>query len=278
MLKKRVITATILILFLVLVYLFSTPLIFTYIALGIVVLAAIEWTALAGFKTIWGRALAFLSLPFVGLCLFAFLHFLGLDKISKFDTLKFAIAYSVLGFWVLASLAVSIYPKGQWLYQSKIINLIVGLFVLLPTWAAASALFLENPRWLLYPVVLVCLADTAAYFVGKKWGKHALAPAISPGKTWEGVAGALLSTVLVAAVSYYFIFEIKVHFLIWLLFNLITVLFSIVGDLFESIYKRQQNLKDSGNLLPGHGGVLDRIDAMTAALPIFTAGLLMFGF
>jgi len=275
MLRTRVLTAIVLIVFLLIIILFSSPFIFACISAGVMACAAAEWCKLAGFKTAWGRVLAFISMPIILFSFFAILHALGISHISNLEAIKTDIAYFVLGFWILASVGLAIYPKGRIFYQSKHFNLLIGLFILVPTWASVFALFSVSTTWLLYPIVLVCLADTAAYFAGRKWGKHKLAPLISPSKTWEGVMGAMLCTLIVAVISY-FMFEIRTAFLPWALLNVITVLFSIVGDLFESLFKRQQHLKDSGVLLPGHGGILDRIDSMTAALPIFTIGLMLF--
>jgi phosphatidate cytidylyltransferase len=119
-------------------------------------------------------------------------------------------------------------------------------------------------------MALVWVADTAAYFSGKKFGKHKLAPAISPGKTWEGVIGAMLgATIYAVAAAWYgglvldFINYLPLFPVCWL-----WVMLSVEGDLFESAIKRQAGAKDSGTLLPGHGGILDRIDALTSTLPL----------
>ncbi len=126
-----------------------------------------------------------------------------------------------------------------------------------------------SPDLLLIIVAVVVIADSAAYFSGRRFGKHKLAPAISPGKTWEGAVGAWLSITVYAILLYFFASEIirlqclpQLLALFWALFGL-----SVLGDLFESTLKRQAGIKDSGNLLPGHGGILDRIDSLTAVLP-----------
>jgi phosphatidate cytidylyltransferase len=123
-----------------------------------------------------------------------------------------------------------------------------------------------KPLEVLLILVLVWIADSAAYFVGRAWGKRRLAPAISPGKSWEGAAGGLIGAALYAIIIAFFTERGA-----WLAFVATAVLLgmvSIVGDLFESAVKRQAGVKDSGNLLPGHGGVLDRIDSATATLPL----------
>jgi len=150
----------------------------------------------------------------------------------------------------------------------------VGLVVILPTWAALVALHERSPVLLLAVMALVWVADIAAYFAGRTFGKHKLAPAISPGKTWEGVAGAVLGVMIYGLVVSPFlpvVGELSRYTLLACLL-LLTAL-SIAGDLFESLAKRQADIKDSSQLLPGHGGILDRIDSQTSTLPIIALGL-----
>ena len=153
---------------------------------------------------------------------------------------------------------------------------LVGAFLLAPPWLALIHLHITpqyGPWHVLFLFGLVGVADSAAYFTGRAWGKHKLAPHISPGKTWEGVYGAFIATVIYGAVCGT-LFELRGMLLVaFVTLCLMTVMFSIVGDLFESLIKRQAGAKDSGTLLPGHGGVLDRIDSLTAAAPIFTLGM-----
>jgi phosphatidate cytidylyltransferase len=173
--------------------------------------------------------------------------------------------YPALAFWLLAPILLSkaVPVRPPWLH------LLLGAIVLIPTHLAIVGLRGEDPNLLLVVVGIVVIADSAAYFFGRRFGKHKLAPAISPGKTWEGAIGAWLAVT---------VYGLGVHFLaadtcglqclpqvlaaFWALFGL-----SVLGDLFESALKRQAGIKDSGNLLPGHGGVLDRIDSLTAVLP-----------
>lgn len=158
-----------------------------------------------------------------------------------------------------------------------------GIFVLTTSWALLCSLRVNfGAIAVLYLLVLVWLADSAAYFAGRRWGKNKLAPLISPGKTIEGLDGALLAGALLAAGFAYFygpFFEEAKEVDVmaaadFLILTLVTVLFSVCGDLFESLMKRWQGVKDSGGLLPGHGGVLDRIDSLLAATPILYAGLM----
>jgi phosphatidate cytidylyltransferase len=135
----------------------------------------------------------------------------------------------------------------------------------------------KGPEQLLYVLISVWLADTGGYFAGKKWGKTPLAKAVSPNKTWQGVWGALALTSLWAIIAFSLGIAGNLSLFTWLLLTLFTVMLSIIGDLFESLFKRSYNVKDSGNLLPGHGGVLDRIDSLIAAVPVFVAGLILTG-
>ena len=141
---------------------------------------------------------------------------------------------------------------------------ILGLFLIFATWIALVGLHAINPLLLLGTIATVSIADSAAYFAGKRFGRHKLAPEISPGKTWEGVFGALFAvTVYGIVLCYYRQFSPWLIVCLWLL-----VVLSIIGDLVESLLKRKADLKDSGQLLPGHGGILDRIDGLMPTLPI----------
>jgi phosphatidate cytidylyltransferase len=130
----------------------------------------------------------------------------------------------------------------------------------------------QGPAWLFYALSLVWVADSGAYFAGKKFGKNKLAPNISPGKTREGLLGAVLSTSLYTlAASYYFELDRDRAVLLVLLSVIVTII-SVSGDLYISFLKREAGLKDSGNILPGHGGMLDRVDSVLAAMPVFLLG------
>jgi len=143
---------------------------------------------------------------------------------------------------------------------------VVGLIVLLPTWLALARLQNE-PLLLLALLAVVWVADTAAYFTGRALGTHKLAPVISPGKTWEGVGGAFAAVTVYALVLHFSFFPTYDLSILIPSFLAMTC-FGIVGDLFESLLKRNAHVKDSGNIFPGHGGMLDRIDAVIAALPV----------
>ena len=153
---------------------------------------------------------------------------------------------------------------------------IVGWFVLVPLWVSTMYLFVTDahrPWLLLYAFSLVWAADTFAYFAGHQFGRHKLAPSVSPGKTIEGVAGGLIGAIALATATGIAGWKVEgVALLAWLALAGISVLVSVLGDLLESKFKRLAGVKDSGALLPGHGGVCDRVDAMSAGLPVFALG------
>lgn len=165
-------------------------------------------------------------------------------------------------FW-LCMVPVALYMNA--FFKHKALNLFIGWGLMLSLWLALVTAKEVNPFVLLVIISTIWLADSAAYFAGKQFGRHKLAPAISPGKTWEGVAGALLAVALYAVV-------LKMSGTIatwWVLPGLwVVTIAGIYGDLFESFFKRRANLKDSGQFLPGHGGLLDRVDGVIPALPI----------
>lgn len=163
-------------------------------------------------------------------------------------------------------------------FYINIIIMILGKLILISTWLAL--LFLKSvsetfPYLLIYLLFLVWAADSGAYFIGKKFGKTALASRISPGKTWEGISGGVFFGLTVTAI---YIIMVKVdNKLVFTSLSVIVIFFSIIGDLTESIIKRIANVKDSGHILPGHGGVIDRIDGLTYAALIFVFSLLFMG-
>ena len=180
---------------------------------------------------------------------------------------RFLLVPSVL-FWALA---VPLWLRYRWQLKSLPIGLVVGLVVILPTWLALVQLRSLGPWPLLAIMAVVWMADIAAYFSGRAFGKRKLAPNISPGKTWEGAIGAGIGVIaygLILRASFPDYLDIAPPVLALGLVLLTAI--SIIGDLFESLLKRQAGIKDSSQLLPGHGGVLDRIDSLTSTLPLVT--------
>ncbi|HWD33169.1 phosphatidate cytidylyltransferase [Pseudomonas caricapapayae] len=186
------------------------------------------------------------------------------------DLAPWVLGASVL-WWGVATWLVLTYPRTSELWSSVACRLLIGLLILLPAWQGLVLLkHWPLGNWLIMAVmVLVWGADIGAYFSGRAFGKRKLAPQVSPGKSWEGVYGGLaLSLVITLVVGLNRGWSVA-ELLLGLLGAAIVVLVSVVGDLTESMFKRRSGIKDSSNLLPGHGGVLDRIDSLTAAIPLF---------
>jgi phosphatidate cytidylyltransferase len=165
-----------------------------------------------------------------------------------------------------------------WQLKSIAMRVLLGMVVLVPLWAALVDLRTHGAMLVLLLMGVVWIADSAAYFTGRKFGKHKLAPTISPGKTWEGAFGALIAVLvyllIVLLVMHSTTFDARSWLLPVMLLGGLMLYLSIIGDLFESWIKRVAGAKDSGSVLPGHGGVLDRIDALTSTLPIAALVLL----
>jgi phosphatidate cytidylyltransferase len=231
----------------------------------VLLLAAEEWARLVGLRGNVAH-LVFLFTCIAGMLglSWAFMH-----QISVLPVLALALPWWLTITWRIRSLQ-SITP----LQGTDRIALAGGVLTLMTTWGGLVWLHLQpnGPQLLLFLLVLIWVADSGAYFVGRRWGRTKLAPAVSPGKTVAGVYGALggaLASGAVLAGSY----NVGIlHRLGFVLLCMLTVLISIVGDLYESLLKRACGVKDSGVLLPGHGGVLDRIDSLIAAAPIFALG------
>jgi phosphatidate cytidylyltransferase len=155
-----------------------------------------------------------------------------------------------------------------------------GVFVLVPPWLALVHLLAADQygaRYVVFLMLLVAVADSAAYFTGRALGRRKLAPRISPGKTWEGAIGAFVAATIFGAGGGLFFGWHGAMLAGFVVLCAVTMALSIVGDLFESLMKRHAGVKDSGTLLPGHGGVLDRVDSITSAAPVFVLGLLLLG-
>jgi phosphatidate cytidylyltransferase len=165
--------------------------------------------------------------------------------------------------------------RGWRLSSNDIAGYLTGWILIVPTWAALVALQDGHPWWLFGVMGVVWIADISAYFAGRAWGRHKLAPSISPGKTWEGVAGAVFGVCVYSLIAAWVAGISPLDKLVWVPLLLALTAVSVVGDLFESMIKRQAGVKDSSQLLPGHGGFLDRLDSQTSMLPL--AALLILG-
>lgn len=273
-LQKRILTSLILIPIVVLAVLFSPPIIFACFTGIFILLAAYEWTGLSGLSTfknkLWG--LAFMAL--MTSAIWAVLPVL-------FTSTGFNLLSLLITFWLIATVFILIYPAGTNLLAKSWLGLIMGIIVLIFPWFLILVVQQSMPYLLLYLFVLVWSVDIGAYFAGKRFGTHKLAPTISPGKTWQGVVGgiglALIITIAGYLLGYYLSTQGYFNLITipslgrWVMASIAAIIFSIIGDLFESLLKRIHNLKDSGSIIPGHGGILDRIDSLLAAVPFFLA-------
>lgn len=266
MLKQRIITALILApLALWGIWALSSPIFAA--AIGVIfLLGAWEWTRLSGLHKRPGRALYVMIL----LALMGGIYSL----LQQQENWASVILLLALMWWTMALMTVLGYPQSSGMWRSAALRGVAGGLILLPSWAAMLLLHREfGPGYVILLMMLIWGADTGAYFAGRAFGRHKLAPKVSPGKTWEGVLGGMLLALAVAAVATIWL-EPAGGLLSFLILVVVTVAVSVLGDLVESLFKRIVDLKDSGGLLPGHGGVMDRIDSLTAAAPLFTLGLL----
>ncbi|HEY0289508.1 MAG TPA: phosphatidate cytidylyltransferase [Pseudomonas sp.] len=259
MLKQRIITALILLPIALCGFFLLEDGSFALFIGVVVTLGAWEWARLAGFEA---QSARILYSVFVAVLLF-FLYLLpGLAP---------WVLVAALLWWLVATWLVLTYPDSSEHWSSVLCKLVIGLLILLPAWQGLILIKQwQLGNWLILSVmVLVWGADIGAYFSGKAFGKRKLAPKVSPGKSWEGLYGGLVVSLLITAVVGIFRSWSASQFFFALIGAAIVVLISVVGDLTESMFKRKSGIKDSSNLLPGHGGVLDRIDSLTAAIPIF---------
>ena len=269
MLQTRLTTALLLTI-IMLAALFLPWGLFPVLILVLLSLSAWEWSLLANIKGQTNR----LAYVLIIVALFLLALFFE-DEITGF---ALRISTCVFWFWILLIPLLIRFPASKPFFQNSFATMLMGAIILLST--ASGLLWLKsqsNGAWLvLCLVVIVALADSGAYFAGKKWGLHKLAPEISPGKSLEGVYGGLLANFVFAVVL---LFGLNMNpedsFLI-VFIVLLTSIFSVEGDLLESAIKRSHGVKDSGNILPGHGGILDRIDGVCAATPCFIFCVLFF--
>ncbi|MDX1588960.1 MAG: phosphatidate cytidylyltransferase [Oleiphilaceae bacterium] len=266
MLKQRIITALILAPIVVAGLFFLPPAgfaLFTAVALAI---AGWEWANMAGIVTQKGRwAYGAVLLLLMG----------GLYQLPT--TAILPVLWLSVIWWLLALLLIAIYPRGKAYWQSVGLRLLMGLPVLLGAWLGlnhlrtgelALGLWQNNLLLILYTFVVVWGADIGAYFAGRAIGGRKLAPRVSPGKSWAGVYGGLAVVLLLALVVAWQAELSRVQSLLLVLVSLVTAALSVVGDLLESMLKRNRGIKDSSQLLPGHGGVMDRLDSLVAAIPV----------
>lgn len=258
--KQRVITASILAPIVVLGILWASPALFLWASSLMLLYGAWEWATLIGFKTSTQKFSYAISVAAVFIILYLFFS-------------PYLILWLALCWWIFAAVLIKRYPSStHWWTRGWHWRGVMGWLVLAPCWVGMNIIRQHDlgPGWLFLAFFLVWCADSGAYIAGRLFGKHKLAPNVSPGKTWEGLVGAFIAAMIFAVIiGLIFHFHAMIDYYKLLLIAILVVIASVIGDLFESMCKRVVGVKDSGKLFPGHGGMLDRIDSLTAAIPIF---------
>jgi phosphatidate cytidylyltransferase len=277
MLRQRVITALVMA-GAFLTAILTLPLVALAAVFGVVVcLGAWEWSRMAGWQSPVARGLYVLALA---VCLGALFVYTDLGGTPTREKVQPLLGLACL-WWSFALLWVKGYPASAVLWRSEFMRSLMGVLILALGWMAAVYVlsFPQGPVLMVVMVVVVAAADVGAYFSGKAFGRHKLAVHVSPNKTWEGFWGGLLTCIGLATLLWSQLPARMEHILIGsvVAVAVATALASVVGDLTVSMVKRESGVKDSGSLLPGHGGVLDRLDSLCGAAPIFALGLLLAG-
>ncbi len=275
MLKTRIVTAALLFAAFFCALVFLPPLGWICVTALVAAIAFWEWGALMKLPEKTRLVLGVVMIAICAGIAMTFPFALGVDgQFSGVWHVGRWFYFPAGAFWLFV---VPLWLRRRWSLQNFIAGCVTGVVVILPTWLALVQLRQLGVVSLLSIMAVVWLADIAAYFSGRTFGRHKLASTISPGKTWEGAVGGTLAVVL-----YGFLFSPKLpqalaeNRLILMFFLVILTAISIAGDLFESMLKRQAGMKDSSSVLPGHGGVLDRIDSLTSTLPL--VALVWFGY
>jgi phosphatidate cytidylyltransferase len=256
MLRQRLFTAVAALSAVLIVLFWLPPMMAEFVIAALILAGAWEWSGFLKLETTPSR------LVYVGLMA-------GLLAAAAVFADESAVALVLkvgLGWWLIAMIWVFLFPTPI----PALAGWACGALVLVPAYLAIIFLYSLQPALLLFVLVIVWAADIGAYFTGKRFGRVKLAPKISPGKTWEGVLGGLLAVVALTLVRARWL---EIDIAVLLPFCLAVATISIVGDLTVSMFKRNAGVKDSGRLFPGHGGVLDRIDSVTAAAPLFALGI-----
>jgi len=266
MLKQRVITAAILVVIMAVALAWS-PAAFAVVATAVLGLALMEWLQLTGAS----RSASVLLSAMVSVVLL----YIGVIERGVIPRVAFPLSALATVIWLLIA-AMLFHPKAMTFRLPRVAGMALALLLVVAGWFALMQLLLQGAAMLLSVLLIVWIADTAAYFAGRAYGRRKLAPHISPGKTWAGVVGAIFAVMVVALLVRQLVSTAPLYtnhlfagigILPALLVMAWLVALSVVGDLFESLQKRQAGVKDSGQMLPGHGGMLDRVDALVPLLP-----------
>lgn len=277
MLKYRLITAIILIPLVIAALFLLSPAAFGYVVIAVCALGAWEWAQFAGWHSQAKRI--GLAAVFAIALLAVQLSFNDITTLASEPLILYGL-WAGFAWWVIAILLVVTFPESAkgW-GKSVVIQILFGVLTIIPFYCGMMVLrtigyhtdTFFGAWWLLYVMLLVWGADSGAYAFGRTLGRHKMAPKVSPGKTWEGLVGGLITAGIISWLfSLFSPIPVMPDYL--LVTSIIVVVVSVFGDLTESMFKRQSGIKDSSHLIPGHGGILDRIDSLTAAIPVF-AGL-----
>jgi len=264
---KRLITGLVLIVLAVLCVFFLPFIGFFIFTSLLTLLAAWEWGLLIDCQKRYCRYVYMLCVAFAMFCAWQ-------------APIK-PILYASLIWWLIALYFIIRYPKDSKLWGEGVwMRGCAGIFTLVPCWVAINTIRVAQDGLvaLFFMLLLVWGADSGAYFAGVWWGKHSLMPNVSPKKTWQGLFGGLLLVLLIAFLACFLMDITLPHWPTIMGIALVTGVFSAIGDLLESMLKRRCGIKDTGSYLPGHGGILVRMDSLTAAVPLFLLGCLLFGF
>lgn len=264
MLKYRLLTAVIGLPIFILAVWFLPAIGLALLTALIIAVAAWEWSQFLDFERFASR------------CIYTAVVVAAIGLAFFIPIIYWFIAAFLIQLWSIAAL-LSYAKKGRLLgFSYSTVKAVTGVLLLVAFWLAINVLrsTLSGPLLLLVGFVLVWAVDVGAYFAGRALGKHYLAPSISPKKTWEGLIGGFILSLMVGAIFAWVQSMPWREGLLFCVLVLLVAVFSVIGDLFESLLKRQVDIKDSGRIFPGHGGMLDRFDSAIAALPIFALGLL----
>jgi phosphatidate cytidylyltransferase len=275
-LKQRIITALILAPIVVGGLFFLPPLGFAIFTGVLLTLGAWEWANLSGASGAVMRVVYALAIATI----------LGLSIVFSIADYVMPILWLVTAWWLFSLFLIIQYPSATALWRPPAVRLLMGLPVLVGAWLGLNYLRTgdfslgrldNNLLLILFGFCVVWIADIGAYFAGRAWGKRKLAPRVSPGKSWAGVYGGLVAALSLGLIVAWLAQCTLAETLALLVVSGITALISVLGDLYESMLKRFRGVKDSSQLLPGHGGILDRVDSLTAALPVFALQLTLAG-
>ncbi|MEK6736818.1 MAG: phosphatidate cytidylyltransferase [Pseudomonadota bacterium] len=269
MLKARILTVIVILPLFLAALFYLQDIFWAALLLALTVIGAREWSNLAKFSVRNTILFMILTTLIGGELLFTLSEAVQHNAYSS--SLIWVYILSVI-FWIVGA---PLFLQQSYMIKSPVLWMLTGWLLLIPTCLALYQLRAISPLLLLGFMATIWISDTAAYFTGRSFGKHKLAQTISPNKTWEGVYGALIAVLMYGLIWDYWVVEESLATTLIPLLMVMTTL-GIVGDLYESMLKRHAGVKDSGNIFPGHGGILDRIDALTATLPLAILALLVF--